>query len=125
MSIYIANLLVSLLQSSTFMNFGLQFLKVERLPFDRWIVFEMCNPIVVSFKLTIFKTDKKTSSLICANLLRQIFVEDKSEGEIHKVACRHIASQGICHSPKLCTQFLLQFFAHMMILFYVINVIFF
>ena len=45
-------------------------------------------------------------------LLRQVLVEDETEGEIHKVTCRHIASQGICHSPKLCAQFLLQFFAH-------------
>ena len=34
-------------------------------------------------------------------LLRQILVEDKAKGEIHKVACRHIATQFVGNFPKL------------------------
>ncbi len=40
-------------------------------------------------------------------LLRQILVEDEAQGEIHEVACRHVATQLVGDFPKLVTEFLL------------------
>ena len=37
----------------------------------------------------------------------QILVEDKAKGEVHEVACRHIAAQFVGNFPKLVTEFLL------------------
>ena len=49
------------------------------------------------------------------DLLGKVFIKDEPEGEIHKVAGRHVATQGVGNRPKLAAQFLLEFFAHIWI----------
>ena len=46
------------------------------------------------------------------DFLRQVFVENKAQGEVHEFSSAHVSPQCVGNRPQLVAQFLLKFFAH-------------